>query len=278
MFSKASISRLLPLLAMLTTFSADGQSDSTALAPQAKRFFEFTPGYALQQGRDEGMSPLTYRGGHFNGLLALEKTKQGRFNRVELSAAFGQLRPPRQPELFRSRALALRLQLDYCHERLLSSWRNGQLRLFLGGAWNNLLNVIWHQRYLNNSLNYVFSSGIGPSGSLRYNFQIGKKAFEAYAQLQLPLLAFNLRPAYASSLPEGFIAQDRSNVRAFFDSGRLQSLNGFFRLRNNLAVHYRLKNNNAVLLTYRWDYYDISQRHRVRMAIHQILIGWRYRF
>lgn len=266
------------LIIIIGVHRAHGQEVKSDSIQLPDRFFQFTPGYAFQQGRDEGMSPLIYSGHHFSGLVGIEKTKNKQFNQLELTAMFGRLRAKSQPEALRSSALALRAQLDYCHERFLRSWLDEDLKFYLGGSWNNLLHVIWHQRYLNNSLNYAFSSSLGPSARFEYRISLKQRKFRIRAQLQLPVVAFNLRPAYASSLPEGYIAQDRSDVRAFFDSGELQTLNKFFRLRNLLQVHYELPNNNEVMLGYRWDYYSMQHEHLVQMAVHQILLGWRFHF
>src|SRR5690606_21715536 len=123
-----------------------------------ERFFKFTPGFAYQQGRDEGMSPLIYTGSHFNGALGIEKFKNNRFNNIDFEVMLGRMRPPTQPEELRARAVALRLQMDYQHLRLLRTWKNDRLQLLVGGATNNLFSVLWHRSYMNNSLNYVFSS------------------------------------------------------------------------------------------------------------------------
>lgn len=256
--------------------SAQSIQADTAIAHQ--RFFAFSPGWAYQQGRDEGMSSLIYSGHHFNGAIGVEKTKNNQFNNFKLEAMLGRMRPGTQPPGLRSVAQALRVQLDYSHLRKVQSWPNNGLELWIGGSWNNMLNVLNHQRYLNNSLNYAFSSSLGVAARVHYPLQLGNKAFRLYGQLELPLVAFNFRPSYASSIPEGFIAQERSNVRAFFDSGKLQTLNQFFRVRNELGVVHQLVNGNQVFLAYRWDYYSIAHEHRVQMAVHQIQLGWRYQF
>lgn len=254
------------------------QSEEETQPPIKERFFKFAPGFAYQQGRDEAMSPLIYSGSHFNGVVGLEKTKNGKFNALDLEIMVGRTRPSTQPKSYRSTAPALRLQMDYSHQRLIKSWQNQQLKLYIGGAMNNMLNVLLHRSFMNNSLNYAFSSSLGAAGRLHYQFKVKEKAFRIYAQVHLPLIAFNFRPSYASSIPEGYIAQDRSDLRAFFDSGKLQTLNDFFRLRNELGIFHLLPNNNQVLLTYRWDYYSITHPHPVQMAVHQILLGWRFNF
>lgn len=266
------------LCAFVAASPHDGFGQQSATDTVAQRFLLFSPGYAMQHGRDEGMSPLTYRGSHFHGTIGVEKRKKDNLNALHFSAAIGKMQAYNAPITTRPSALALRLQMDYSYQRRIGIWLDDQLAVYVGASWNNLLHVLWHRQYVNNSLNYIFSSAIGPSGQVDYQFKIKSKQFRIHAQLQIPLLAFNMRPAYASSLPEGYIAQDRSNVRAFFDSGKLVTLNRFFRLRNTLGVAHPLRNGNELFLNYCWDYYSSSTMHRTQLAVHQISLGWRFRF
>ncbi|TVR37081.1 MAG: hypothetical protein EA392_13680 [Cryomorphaceae bacterium] len=242
------------------------------------RFLTIRPGYSWMQGRDVGMSPLLYSGSHFHGQIGLEKTKDRCLKVLQLDLTFGEMTTPSLPKGRRSRALSGQVQMNYAQQYNLKSWKEGRLQWFLGGSWMNFLTLRFHQRYLNNSLNYEFSSSIGPSSSLRYNTEIFGKPYECFARMDVPLLAFNLRPSFASSIPEGYIAQERSDVRAFFDSGRLQTLNRFFRVRNELGIARVLNNKNRLVISYVWDYYHISHIHPVDVAQHQILMGWYFSF
>lgn len=266
------------LFAFVTANPLGGYGQQLPTDTVAQRFLLFSPGYAMQRGRDEGMSPLTYRGSQFHGTIGIEKQKKGILNALYLSASFGRMRAYNAPPVIRPSALALRLQMDYSYQRRVGMWLDDKLAVYVGASWNNLLNVLWHQHYVNNSLNYIFSSAIGPSGQVDYHFKIKSKSFRVHAQLQIPVLAFNIRPAYASSIPEGFIAQERSNIRAFFDSGKLVTLNRFFRLKNTLGIAHPLRNGNELFLNYCWDYYSSNTMHRTQLAAHQILLGWRFRF
>jgi hypothetical protein len=261
------------VLAVLSFVQSFGQTDT-------ERFFKFSPGYALQQGRDEGMSPLTYSGSHFNGVIGLSKikTKTKCLRSLDIEAMAGRMRADLPREVGRSVADAFRMQLDFTQQRQVKTLLEEKIRVFVGGSYNMLANGRFHKRYSNNNINYEFSAAIGPSASVLYDFEIGKKAFQLSGRIDLPILAFNIRPAFASSIPEGFIAQESSNVGAFFESGRVQTLNRFFRLRNELAVQHTLKNGNRVFLAYRWDYYQIKTHHPVQMAVHQILLGWLFQF
>jgi len=245
---------------------------------ETERFFKFSPGYALQQGRDAGMSPLTYSGNHFNGVIGLSKIKNKCLHSLDLEVMAGRMRADLPREVFPSRADAFRVQLDYTQQRQVKTLNEEKIRVFVGGSYHMLANARLHKRYTNNDINYEFSAAIGPSASILYDFEIGKKRFQLSGRIDLPILAFNIRPAFASSIPDGFIAQERSNIGAFFDSGRVQTLNRFFRLRNELALQHLLKNDNRVQLAYRWDYYQIKTHHQVQMAVHQILLGWLFQF
>ena len=242
------------------------------------RFLTMRPGYSWMQGRDVGMSPLLYSGGHFHGQIGLEKTKNRCYKVLQLDLTFGEMTTTSLPKGRRSRALSGRVQMNYAQQYNLKSWKDGRLQWFLGGSWMNFLTLRFHQRYLNNSLNYEFSSAIGPSSSLRYKTELFGKPYECFVRMDIPLLAFNLRPSFASSIPEGYIAQERSDVRAFFDSGRLQTLNRFFRVRNELGIARVLNNKNRLVISYVWDFYHISHIHPVDVAQHQILIGWYFSF
>jgi hypothetical protein len=259
------------VLVVLSSLQSFGQTDT-------ERFFKFSPGYALQQGRDEGMSPLTYSGSHFNGVIGLSKIKNKCLRSLDLEVMAGRMRADLPREVFPSRADAFRVQLDYTQQRQVKTLYEEKIRVFVGGSYHMLASARLHKRYTNNDINYEFSAAIGPSASILYDFEIGKKAFQLSGRIDLPILAFNIRPAFASSIPEGFIAQENSTVGAFFESGRVQSLNRFFRLRNELAVQHTLKNGNRVFLAYRWDYYQIKTHHPVQMAVHQILLGWLFQF
>src|SRR5690554_3357190 len=115
------------------------------ITPEKERFYKFSPCIAIQQGRDEGMSPLIYSGSHFNGILGLEKSTQRNFHALDIEVLFGNMRPQTQPKEQRSSALALRLQMDYSYLKLVKTWRADRLQLFVGGAFNNMLNVLYHR-------------------------------------------------------------------------------------------------------------------------------------
>lgn len=269
-----SIWRIISLILIL--FSA--LSSQLVSQDNKDRHFSFMPGFVYQQGRDNGMSPLSYSGSHLSGQLALHKTKSGGYHNLNLSFALGQMRPGKETGVQRSRAVSLLLQFNYSRQYQLRGWKDNQLRLFLGGSWLNLLNLRWQQSYTNNALNYEFSSAIGPASMLVYDLTIAEKPYRLYGRIDIPFLAFNLRPSYASSIPDGFIARERSAVRAFFDSGRIQSFNNFVRFRNELGIQKKLNNQNMIAISYCWDFYHITYYHPVSIGIHQILAGWYFHF
>ena len=181
-----------------------------------ERYLHFLPGYAYQEGRDVGMSPLLYCGSNFTGNLGLEIRTVKSINRIDVSGTIGRMIPPTQPKDFRSIVKAKRLQLDYAYLHIVKKWKQETLQLYVGGVWNILANTRYHTGYVNNAWNYDFSTSLGGTIALLYNFKIKKKSFAFYTDIELPVAAFNIRPAYASSIPEGFIAREGGKARGIF--------------------------------------------------------------
>jgi len=162
------------------------------------------PGYAYQEGRDAGMSPLLYSGNNFSALLGFEKRANKSIHRADVSGIVGFMQVPGFPQSFHLPVKAYRLQFDYKYLHQVKAWKTDALRLYAGGVWNTLANLRYNMNYDNNAYNYDFSTSLGGAVALFYNFKIRKKPFLFYSEIELPLVAFNIRPAYASSIPEGF--------------------------------------------------------------------------
>lgn len=251
-------------------------SDTSGIVKE--RYLYILPGYAYQEGRDVGMSPLLYVGNNFSGVLGVEVRKAKFINRIEASTLVGGMYAPALSKELRSSVKAYRVQLDYAYLHLVKEWKQDALRLYAGGIWNTLANARYHTGYVNNAWNYDFSTSLGGSVAIFYNFKWKKKHLIFHTGIELPLVGFNIRPAYASSIPEGFIACEGEKVKAFFKSGQVQTFNRFFRLRANSMLEYILFNGNRLLLGYTWDYYSMQKNHKVQMASHQILVGWSFSF
>jgi hypothetical protein len=168
--------------------------------------------------------------------------------------------------------------LDYCYLHQIKHWNAQKLLLYAGGAWNNLIALRIHQRYVNNDINYDFSSSLGATFSLLYSFNLKKRTFLLNSEITIPFVAFNIRPSFASSIPDGFINQKGSNIKAFFHSGMIQSFGGFFRLRNAYTLEYVLFNDNRLMLGYTWDYYCIKKYYKSQAGVHFLLLGLLFRF
>lgn len=246
--------------------------------PVNERYFHILPGYASQEGRDVGMSPLAYSGNHFMGIFGFERRTAKSIHKITVLGMTGRMHASTQPKGVRSIIKANRFQLDYSYRHVVKKWKDETVRLYVGGAWNTLGNTRYHTRYGNNAWNYDISASLGATVALFYHFKLGTKQFLFHTGMELPLVAFNVRPAYGSSIPEGFIGQEGGNVKAFFKSGEVQSFNCFFRLIATHNIEYVLFNGNRLLLGYTWDFYSMQRYHRVQMASHQITAGWAFRF
>lgn len=238
----------------------------------------FFIGYTYQDGNDNGMSPVLIAGSHCSASLHFDIRQKKSINIVEVTGFTGRMRlqgfEPQQGEVIKSN----RLQLDYIYLHAIKNWESKQVRLYIGGSWNTLGNLRYYTAYVNNAYNYDFSTAIGLAGKVWYNFNIAKKYCFLQTGFMLPFLSFTIRPAYASSLPEGFITYKDKPMKAFFKSGKVQTFNAFFRLQWSTSFEYALFNGNRLSLSYVWDYYSIKANHTVQMATHTICIGWLYAF
>lgn len=227
--------------------------------------------------RDEGMSYLIYKGYNFTGntrlLIENKKAKQA----VNISAHTGNLQNKRFPQN-RSQVSNLRLDVEYYYLRKIHQLNFLPIDLYLGGSFYTFGNLRTHNRYGNNAYNYDVSSGLNISFLADYPFELFKRKFKLNYRALSPFYAYNVRPSFASSLPSGFLDQSGSNFKDAVSSGHHATVNKFFRWNNEFELQFYLKNNNAIKLTYIWDYYQMNDIHLVQVATHSLLIGTMFKF
>jgi hypothetical protein len=241
------------------------------------RFFDFSFGYNYHYLRDEGMSPLIYSGSAASISSGFEKRSAKSIHRISILFAYGRLKPA-EKKINPSVCTNLRGEIDYRFHRLLRKYADGALQLYLGGAWQLLSVARLHNRYVNNDVNYEFVISLSPDAMLAYDFKIREARFAAKVELTIPLFSFYVRPAYASSLPEGFIAQEGSDFKAFWKSGHVATVNRMFRLIYSMDLEYVLSNNNRLSFGYAWDYYRIGDYNRIKAAAHCLDFKWMFNF
>ena len=174
---------------------------------------------------------------------------------------------------------AFRFEAHYSYEtRMKPLWKD-RLRWYVGGNLSGLWTLWQFQNYSNNAFNNSFYFSLSPQTTLEYPFRLWKRNFQVSYSAFLPLLTFAIRPSYGTTrLPE-FIDSERDEpVQQFLGSGRVTSLNRFFRYSNTLALEYALRNTNRLRLSYTWNFIRYNEPRLVQSASHNITIATMFNF
>ena len=133
-----------------------------------------------------------------------------------------------------------------------------QKRLWVGGSSTIFARVRVHDFYDNNFLSYDIGWNVGVAAA--YQQPITDR-LAARLHVNLPLVAYYVRPVYGFNFPENFLTEEHYNARldgvygALLTSGEIVSFNKYFELNTGISIAYQL---NYVLseirLNYQWNY------------------------
>ncbi|MGB3852208.1 MAG: hypothetical protein WA958_19750 [Tunicatimonas sp.] len=245
--------------------------------PLRPRYVNLGVGYTLPKFLDKSFSALRYWGhaGSVSGGLTWANSDttarhngQLRFDYGQMTAfdfAFADLNSFRFEGHY-----SYEKQLPQPHERLL--W-------YVGGNFSGLWTLWQFQNFSNNAFNNSFYFSLSPQTTLEYPFRLWKRRFVASYSTFIPLLTFAVRPSYGTTRFPEFLDDEREEpVQQFIESGRLATLNRFFRYSNTLALEYALRNANRLRLSYTWDYLRYRELRVVQAASHNITLATMFNF
>lgn len=265
---------LLLLISLLLTRERVG-AQTLALKP---RHFNLGVGGALPKFLDESFSVLRYQGYAASVVGGLTWAKPDttarhigyvRFDYGQMSAfsfAFADLN-------------SFRFEGYYAYEWLVKPLWRDRLRWYAGGNIGGLWTLWQFQSYSNNAFNNSFYVSLSPQTTFEYPFQLWKRNFQVSYSAFLPLLTFAIRPSYGTTRFSEFLDDERDeSVRQFIESGRLASLNNFFRYSNTFALEYALRNTNRLRLSYTWNFVRYTEPRLVQAASHNITLAVMFNF
>lgn len=258
---------LLPLI--ICSISARSQTGT-------KHYLGISPAYAVQIGKDQGVSHSTYRGSHFGLALWYEKAKPKRRNSLTIQGITGGWKTLKEGP-FLQKSTNHRVQLDHTHSRELVQF-NEHLALQLGAAVNFLGHFRIQNNYSNNAYNYDVALSLGLHSLLEYNFRLWGRDFSIPASVDIPLIGYIVRPSFASSIPEGFIAREGKVIDAVLNSGHVAGFGKYARFRFRSGIEYALKNGNGLRLGYSWDFYQMKTFHKVQVGSQTVSFALLFRF
>jgi len=259
------------LLSFVILFAAPAQ------AQKKFRSFNVQAGYTLPKFFDKSASSLRYQGHAFSVAGGFHFRKDSStLEHIDLRFDYG---------LMSAFAFEFadvdyyRVEGNYSYKkRIKNIWQN-RLEWLVGGSINSLWMLWTFDNFTNNSVNNSFYFSLSPTTSLVYPFTLWNRRFRAEYSAYLPLFTFALRPSYGTSRFSGFLDDERDEpVAQFFESGKLTSLNNFFRFSNTLSLEYFLTNRNRLRLSYDWNYLRYNEPRLVQTASHNILIGTMFNF
>ena len=172
-----------------------------------------------------------------------------------------------------------RLEGNYRYEKQVRRILENRVRWYVGGSFDGLWTLWNFDNYSNNAFNNSFYFSLSPHTTLEYPFQLWQRNFQLSYAAFLPLLTFAVRPSYGTTrLPE-FLNDERDEpVQQFFGSGRVTTLNNFFRFSNTIALDYALRNTNRLRLSYTWNYLRYNEPRLVKSASHNITLSTMFNF
>lgn len=248
-------------------------------AQNTGHYLNFNTGLTHVSTRDKGFSPLVYQGTLFRVDFGYHHYHTKFIDKVDLIGNAGRITSAIFEEYPGSYQIAANFSLRYDHQRLLKKIEKPGINLYLGGAFNSLVAGRLSSYGFNNSFNYDWITYLAVAASVYKRIKIKKKVADVYGQLTLPFVAFVVRPAYASSLPEGWLKQDVEPFKDLLDSGYFTSWNNLQLVHIDLGFTYYLKPNNGLRVGYEWQFYnyDRIEVNEISSAIHSLYLSFLFK-
>lgn len=234
---------------------------------QKTRYLPFGLGASYESVQDFGLSPLIYRGMAFNFNFGYFEEKENYIDRSQVMMHVGGLMNKHQNSFSSS---LIRGDYSYTHVRKIKTFLYDELQYFLGGQLLLTGNSRINSRITNIALGYDFSGSLGLANWVRYNFNLFERDFTCDANINVPFATFMMRPGYTSL--SDFTNPDANELKTIIRRGQWASFGKFVRFSNLFQLSYHLKNGNALMLSYNWDFYAFNQENRVKAAYHAVYI------
>lgn len=225
--------------------------------------------------RDEGFSPLLYRGPCLQSTIGKEKVFPYSIRSLNFQTTFGYIRPNWSEVSLATSASALRFELDYTYQMPIKLPKQN-VQLYLGGSAYHLYDFRYYAFLPNNALGYEFINALQGAARLDYRPDFSQRlqfGFKGY----LALLSMATRPNYISLPPYQVYQNESINPLAIFTHGNHLALpHKYFRLQTELSVIWYSKNTDAVgtrkawKLAYAWSLWSDQVSQSLVGATHSL--------
>ncbi len=139
------------------------------------------------------------------------------------------------------------------------SRQENRFRMFAGGKLDIQAYINTVIPFSNSQANYFGHIGLAPQFYCEYPFEILKKKVSVFGKINYDIMAVVMRPTY--SMP---FRNDR------LDNIRLASFGSYGQAETEVGLFRRMKNRNAMSLSYGWQYGYYDYQNTVKQAVHNI--------
>ncbi|AKD53913.1 hypothetical protein [Spirosoma radiotolerans] len=232
-------------------------------------------GFGYMTIKDLSSSPLRYSGMGGTVQLGYETSRPKSFQRVLLTVQAGGV----QNGIRRQSGLsAYKAQLAYHHYWVINP--QARTRWALGGSAEVWGNARLFGARENNPVSYDAGSAISIGTRANHSFSGRFSRLAASFQLSIPVVAYVIRPAYGVPYPEAFLKngvfnhQDEGLVGPMLTSGKLKTIDGFFRTQTTTSLTYSFAKAKSIRLSYNWEYYHIPSTLPVSQGNQSLIVSF----
>lgn len=267
--------RLIMLLLFLPFFSVENlqaqgkEGTDTLERPKTIEMYILTgAGYSYSFGRDEGNSPMIYRGHSGMFYTGFYDYRTYGHHKVDIGISGG-IGKQAHADVVGLKNTLSRMFVDYSyvhHFRKMKGWPRG---FYLGGSFHTHGFMRYHNQYSNNFLNYEAAADLALVPMYRQELSLFNRKWHVDLQLELPFFAAFVRPDYVTPYKIE-MRTNENKVLGFLKGIEYAGPGSYQRLQSQVSLNYFLKNGNSLMLTYRWNYYHIASLNAVRQSFHTI--------
>ncbi len=242
-------------------------------AQQAKqKYLVLGSGWKYHTVLDQSLSRIKYKGSDVAFELSYLSQSDTIINQLDVQGSFGRISSSAN-SLITSTALTKGANINYRRLYYIMPLSKGNYHWYLGGGFLNHAFYREYEDFTNNIWQYDISSSLSIESLIKRTLVVRERNLVASWQLSVSVLSAVVRPAYNTSLPEGFIHYQETPVKAVLKSISYHTMNTYARVESGFEVVYYLLNKNALKVSYNWDFYHFSTVNKLSVASHQVEFG-----
>ncbi|HSZ24177.1 MAG TPA: hypothetical protein VK766_00580, partial [Cytophagaceae bacterium] len=206
--------------------------------------------------RDDGQSPLLYRGPTLQVAAYNERWRKKSITKFEMVLGVGSIQTNKNTVTSVTNAPVLTMEINYHYFRPFMKILKGRGDWYLGGILTNTFDGRYYAFIPNNSFGYEFSNALNPATNFTYNFKNGhlERKYQVGFKLNFALLAQVIRPNYIGMEPSQTYIGDKIRPLDILTHGNTLALpNHFFRINTEIYLdRFNVTNNDKFRIFYGW--------------------------